>query len=171
MSDDDPFRHAIDRLTTLRAAYAAFRAPLQARGPWPLALDSGDAPESSWGPPELLAHLGEMLPYWQGEFERIVEAARGPGDAVPFGRVSSDAIRQAILDRDRTIPVRELSTRIDDGIARWQARLAQAGPAEARAVGLHQTLGEMTAAALVERMVLGHLAEHRDQLERILAAP
>jgi len=161
---------AVHRLAALRAAYRDLQPRVAAGAPWELAADSGSGPESSWGPLEVLAHLGEMLPYWLGEYERIVEAHREPGDGVPFGRNTGDIVRQAILDRDRTVPLRELFDRIDVGIGRWVTRLAAAAPGEPALVGLHPRLGEMTAGALVDRMILGHLEEHRAQLETILAA-
>jgi hypothetical protein len=37
-------------------------------------------------------------------------------------------------------------------------------------VGVHSTLGEMTAGELRERFVIGHVVEHLDQLEAILRA-
>ncbi len=164
-----PYRQELDRLRNLRAGYAALQVPVAAGAPWPLAADSGIGPESSWGPPEVLAHLGEMLPYWLGEYERIVEAGRSPGDGVPFGRNTGDLVRQAILDRDRTVPLQELFARIDAGIARWERRLSEAVPGEESAVGHHPRLGEMTAEGVLERMVLAHLGEHRVQLEGTLA--
>jgi hypothetical protein len=164
-----PYASAIDRLRGLRGAYAALQEPVTARGPWDLAIDSGSGPESAWGPLEVLAHLGEMLPYWLGEYERIVEAGRRPGDGVPFGRNTGDVVRQAIIDRDRTVPLRELFARIDARIGRWEQRLAEAEPGEGSATGLHPRLGEMTAEGVLERMILAHLEGHHAQLETILA--
>lgn len=169
MSDID----APDRFTRLaasRAAYAGLRPRVEAGAPWPLAEHFGIEAEASWGPGEVLAHLGEMLPYWLGEYERLVEAGRGPDDGVPFGRNSGDAVRVAVLERDRTVPLRELFARIDAGIARWEVRLAEAASGEGSAVGLHSRLGEVTATALADRMILAHLEEHAAQLEGILAA-
>ena len=65
------------------------------------------------GPREVLSHTAEMLTYWLGEFERIVEAGRGPGNGVPFGRLATDTLRAGVLERDRTLPLRELFDRID----------------------------------------------------------
>jgi hypothetical protein len=166
-----PYLAAIEQMRDLRAEYAALRERVIARAPWPLAADTGTGPEASWGPPEVLAHLGEMLPFWLGDYERIVEAGRGPGDGVPFGRNTGDLVRQAILDRDRTVPFRELFARIDAAIVRWEQRLAEAEPGEGSAVGLHPRLGEMTAEGVLARMILAHLEEHRAQLEDALAAP
>jgi hypothetical protein len=60
--------------------------------------------------------------------------------------------------------------RIDAGIWRWEQRLAEAEPGEGGAIGLHPRLGEMTAEAVIERMILAHLEAHRAQLEGTLAA-
>ena len=65
--------------------------------PWALTDVYGPGPESSWGPREVLAHVAEMLPFWLGEIERIVDAGVGPGGGEPpaFGRLEDDPIRVA----------------------------------------------------------------------------
>jgi hypothetical protein len=110
-----------------------------------------------------------MLPFWLGEFERIVEAGRGAGDGLPFGRVATDSLRIGILERDRTLPLRELFDRIDAGIARWERRLAVGADGEGSAVGRHSRLGELTADEVRDRFVIVHLEEHATQLTEILA--
>jgi hypothetical protein len=109
-----------------------------------------------------------MLRFWLGEYERVVEARRPAGDGFPFGRVASNTLRIAVIERDRTLPLRELSARIDADIARWEGRLATRDPGDDDAAGVHSTLGEMTAAELRDRFVIGHLEEHREQLEALL---
>ena len=59
------------------------------------------APEASWGPPEVLAHVAEMLPFWQGEMERDPDGSRR-ASPVPFGRSASDPIRLGLIERDRS---------------------------------------------------------------------
>lgn len=158
------------RLRAARAAIDALRAPIAAREPWPLAEAFGTEPEASWGPREVLAHTAEMLPYWLGEYERVVDAGRRPGDGAPFGRTAANPLRIGILERDRTLPLRELFDRIATGIERWERRLAAADAGSAGdAAGVHSTLGEMTADALRDRFVVRHLEEHVTQLEEILA--
>jgi hypothetical protein len=165
-----PIADASSRLAAARAAFAALRTPVSARAPWPLAEQFGTEPEASWGPGEVLAHTAEMLPYWLGEHERIVEAARGATDPLPFGRVATDTLRTGVLERDRTLPLRELFDRIDAGIERWQRRLRAATDGEGSAVGLHPRLGEMTADQVRDRFVVTHLEEHIAQLDAILGA-
>jgi hypothetical protein len=165
-----PIPEARHRLVVARTAFAGLHPRVAAGEPWALAAAFGTEPEASWGPREVLAHTAEMLPFWLGEFERIVEAGRGPADPLPFGRVAADPLRIGILERDRTLPLRELFDRIDSGIERWERRL-RAEPAEqGSAAGLHGRLGPMTAAQARDRFVIVHLDEHASQLEELLRA-
>ena len=141
------------------------RARIDAGGPWPLAARFDHDPEADWGPMELLAHVAEMLPYWLGEIERILA---GPPEPVAFGRLGTDPVRIALIGRDRTLPTGELYARIDSWLERWAHRLTTLSPAQLAKGGLHPRLGEMTVAAIVERMIVHHLDEHVEQLESIL---
>ena len=163
-----PIVDPASRLAAARAAYDALRGVVAAGEPWALAEQFGTEPEASWGPREVLAHTAEMLPFWLGEYERIVEAGRGPGDGLPFGRLSDDRLRIGILERDRTLPLRELFDRIDAGIARWERRAEDTTRGAGTAVGLHPRLGEMTADQARDRFVITHLDEHLEQLRLIL---
>jgi hypothetical protein len=111
-----------------------------------------------------------MLTYWLGEFERLVEAGRRPGNGVPFGRLGTDTLRAGVLERDRTLPLRELFDRIDTSIGRWERRTteAAANPGGGASIGLHPRLGEMTADQARDQFVLDHLEDHVAQLETLL---
>lgn len=162
MSDEAPatIRTATETLEQLRPA-------LEAGVPWPLAVRFDHDPEASWGPNEVLAHTAEMLPYWLGEVERILA---GPPEPVPFGRIGTDPVRVASIERDRTLPIGVLLDRVREGADRWIARLGSMTSEELGKVGLHPRLGEMTVESIVQRQVVGHLAEHVHQLESILGA-
>ena len=69
------------RLDAAAAALKDFTPAIAAGEPWPLTDVYGPGPESAWGPRELLAHVGEMLPFWLGEIELIVDAGVGADDA------------------------------------------------------------------------------------------
>jgi hypothetical protein len=158
----------LDRLADTRGAYAALRHRVAAGEPWPLAEHFGTEPEASWGPRELLAHVAEMLPFWLGELERVVD---GDGEApVPFGRVADDASRIGLIERDRSLPVRVLFARIDAGLGAWLERLPTLTATDAARIGLHPRLGEMPVGGIAERFVIGHGEEHVAQLDGILAA-
>jgi hypothetical protein len=163
-----PDDEALERLGRARTSFAALRPRVVAGEPWPLADDYGVGPEASWGPREVLAHTAEMLPFWLGELERVVEASRD-GRPHPFGRVADDAVRLGILERDRSLPLRELFDRIPVGIDRWVRRLRELAPEEGSALGVHVRDGVVPATWIRDRFVVRHLEEHVTQLEEILA--
>ncbi len=157
----------LDRLRLARAAYADMHARVAAGEPWPLATAFGTEPEAAWGPREVLAHVAEMLPFWLGEMERVIDG--DGGSAVPFGRVADDAVRIGLIARDRTLPLRVLLGRVDTGLRDWVERLGTLTEDERNRMGVHPRLGEMAAAAVLERFVLGHAEDHVAQLEAIIA--
>lgn len=163
MSDDT----LLQRMHDGAARLAATRPGVVDGTPWPLAERFDDAPEASWGPPEVLAHVAEMIPYWQGEMERILASAASDGP-VPFGRVATDTIRLGILERDRSLPPGELYGRIDNALERFGRRLSTLTDADRTRVGLHPRRGEMTIPQIAETFVVTHLADHAVQLEGIL---
>ncbi|HEY7828622.1 MAG TPA: DinB family protein [Candidatus Limnocylindrales bacterium] len=158
---------SIERLTSAARIYEALGPAIDAGRPWPLRAVTGDGPEAEWGPPEILAHVTEMLPYWLGEIERVVAGSPEP---VPFGRVSTDQLRSLTIERDRTLPTRELLGRIDSGVARYSRRLPQLSAADWARRGLHARLGEMTVEAMLERFVVSHVEEHAAALQASLGA-
>jgi hypothetical protein len=161
-----PLDEQATRLEAASRAILDLQPQVEARAPWPLAAIYGTEAEASWGPPELLAHLEEMLLFWLGEAERILDGA--PDAPVPFGRTADDPIRIGVIGRDRSIPVRELFARIAAESARTARRMRELTDAESARVGVHPTRGELTVAALFERFVTSHLEGHVDQLREIL---
>jgi hypothetical protein len=157
----------LDRIADAQGTYAALRRRIAAREPWPLAADFGTGPEASWGPREVLAHVAEMLPFWLGELERVVDGAPGP---TTFGRVADDPLRLGIIERDRSLPLRLLFSRVDDGLRDCAVRLTTLTDEERTAIGRHHRLGDIPAQAILERLALEHAEDHIAQLESILAA-
>jgi len=153
---------AADRLAATRPAIAN-------GAPWTLAERFDDTPEAEWGPPEVLAHVAEMIPFWQGEMERIIAgAAAGAEEPVPFGRVATDGVRLGILERDRSLPPIELYDRIATSTERFERRWSTITAAEHARLGLHPRLGEMSVKAIADRFIVTHLADHAVQMESIL---
>ena len=146
-------------------------APAVERGrPWPLSDDFSHTPEARWGPPETLAHVAEMIPYWTGEIERVLDAPVDDGP-VPFGRTGDDPQRLGILERDRTLPPRELFSRIEAGADRLARRIETLDDAQQGRRGVHRTVGELTVAGIAERFVATHLEEHDRQLREQVGEP
>jgi len=141
------------------------RSAVEAGAPWPLAAVFDTSEEASWGPPEVLSHLAEMASYWLGEIERVVA---GDGSApVPFGRVATDTLRLGIIERDRSLPPRELYDRTISALERLQRRWPTLTEADLARVGLHPRLGEMTVETMADRFIVSHLAEHVVQLRDV----
>ena len=155
------------RLRVTADTLLALRPAILAGEPWPLAADFGHGPEAAWGPPEVLAHVTEMLPYWLGEAERILAGWPTP---VPFGRVATDELRIAIIGRDRTVPLRELFDRIEADVARYERRLVELGTGDLARKGLHPARGSISVQTVLDLIVVGHLEEHCTQLRELLAA-
>jgi hypothetical protein len=162
-----------DRLDRATDALVDLGPGVAAGEPWALTDVYGPGPESSWGPREVLAHVAEMLPFWLGEIERIVDAGAGSGgggEPPAFGRLEDDAVRVQIIGRDRTFPGRELLGRIDvEG--RRVARRLRALEAEAGLVGRHPTRGDLTIAELAERLIVAHAEGHVTQLRESVEGP
>ena len=144
----------------------ALRGRLEAAGPWPLSDQWGTEPEADWGPPEVLGHVAEMLPYWTDQLTDVLAGDRAA--AVPFGRVASDPERLARIDALRRRPIGEILDEIDAGLDRTVAFVERLSASDADRLGLHPTRGELTVAASVERFIAGHLEEHVVQLRAIL---
>jgi hypothetical protein len=157
MSDDELDR----RLAAAGDRLAEMGNPLRSGEPWALAERFDHSPEATWGPREILAHLGEMLPYWLGEAERILEGAVQPA---PFGRVATNDGRLATIGRDRTLPLRELIARVQAGIEHWRQRWSELDAASRGRSGVHVALGALTVEDVATRFVVGHLEDHLDQL-------
>jgi hypothetical protein len=118
-----------------------------------------------WVGREVLAHIDEMLPYWLGEIERILA---GQVEPVPFGRAPSDLIRLLTIDRDRTLPVPELYTRLDNSLERVVRRLLELDERQVARRGLNKQRGEMTVGQIVDVMLSAHIEEHCRQMSAAL---
>jgi hypothetical protein len=154
------------RLEAAVTAILGMRGRMERAAPWPLAELYGTEAEASWGPPELLAHLDEALPFWLGEAERILDG--DPSVPVPFGRTPADEIRIGLIGRDRTVPLRELLARLESDGARVAARMRRLTDAETARLGNHPARGEHTIEGLFERFVTSHVEGHVAQLSDIL---
>lgn len=156
-----------ERINAALVRFDAVRPAIEAGAPWPLAERFDDAPEAQWGPPEVLAHVAEMLGFWRTQLDRV---AAGEGAPVPFGRISTDTARLAAIEHDRSLPPADLFARIVHGANRFLATWASWTPAQRQRIGVHPRLGEMTVEVSVERFITGHLVGHAEQLESTLGA-
>lgn len=162
-----PHDDVADRITTALARFERVRPAVEAGAPWPLSERFDDAPEALWGPPEILAHVEEMIGFWRTELERVVA---GDGAPVPFGRTAADPVRLSTIERDRSLPPGELFDRIGARADRFLAVWGSWTPEQRQRVGVHPRLGETTVEASAGRLIAGHLLDHADQLEATLGS-
>ncbi len=155
-------------LRSAAADLAALEPAVLGAAPWPLAGRFDHSDEAAWGPPEVLAHVGEMLPYWMGQVARVL--ATPADEPATFGRLATDAVRAGIIGRDRELPLRELFARIAADAERAAASVARLSAEDLARIGRHPVRGEMRVDAIVERFIVDHLAEHARQLRDLLAA-
>ena len=157
-----------DRLERATEAMIELGPELAAGEPWPPADVVGPGPESSWGPREVLAHVAEMVPFWMGEIELILDAAGGEPPA--FGRLEADELRVAIITRDRAFPARELLGRVEAEARRVARRFRALGAEDGQAAGRHATRGDMSVREIAERLIVGHIEGHVTQLREAVSA-
>ena len=161
-----------DRLERAAAEIGELAPTIERGEPWPLTEVYGPGPESSWGPREVLAHVSEMLPFWMGEIELILQASGGAGSrAEPpsFGRTEADPLRIEVIGRDRMFPARELLGRIAVESDRVAGRLRELDDGQSATLGRHVTRGDLPITDVAERFLVTHIEGHVTQLREILA--
>lgn len=135
--------------------------------PAPPGLTEPDQPSGEqweWG--QVWAHLGEFVPYWMGQIEKIVDA--GSDEPVPFGRVKTDPGRVGAIESDRHTPPEALMERLASQLRDLRVLLADLTPDDWKKRGVHETLGEMDIDGIVEMFLCRHLEDHADQLEYLV---
>lgn len=158
-----------DRIDAGLEAMLELGPQLAAGEPWGIDGVVAPGPESSWGPREVLAHVGEMLPFWMGEIELILDAGGG-AEPLGFGRLEADDLRVAIITRDRQFPARELLGRVEAEGRRVARRLRALNEDDAATLGRHVTRGDLSVREIAERMIVSHLEGHVAQLRESVGA-
>jgi hypothetical protein len=154
----------VERLRVSRDRLVRLRTKVELSPPPPDDLPRG----RDWVAREVLAHVDEMLPYWIGEVERILA---GRVEPVPFGRAPNDLIRLLTVDRDRTLPISELYSRLDFWLERVVRRLLELDERQCSRRGYDKQRGELTVKDIVDEMLAGHIEQHCAQMAAILEQP
>ncbi len=155
----------IKQLDTGWAALQAAQPRVEAGAPWPLSDTFDNSPEAYWFPPEVLAHVAELLERWLRVVNTIVDGSPEP---VEFGHPSPD--RLAGIERNRHMTIPELYATIGANAAAMRARLAELTDADLAKRARHVRSGDTTLGAIVSGSVTGHIDEHVRQIEALLAA-
>ena len=160
-------RSIADLIKQLDAGWAALQAAqprVEAGAPWPLADKFDNSPEAYWFPPEVLAHVADLLERWLRVVNTIVDGSPEP---VEFGHPSQD--RLAGIERNRRMTIPELYALIEGNIAAMRARLTQLSDMDLAKRARHVRKGETTLGEIVSDSVTGHIDEHARQIESLLA--
>jgi hypothetical protein len=118
-----------------------------------------------WDAGQVWAHLGEFIPYWIAQAERVL--AVGSADPVPFGRIKANPERIAAIERDRHRAATALWHDLREDLNDLRAFLSSVSERGWQVRGLHPTRGVMPVSRIVEEFLIGHLEEHADQLEAL----
>ncbi len=162
MNTTDDYLARLDAVESRLGAAAGTEPP-------PGSLTGADAETGErWERGQVWAHVSEFIPYWIAQAAPVLNNDNA-GEPVPFGRTKRDPERIGAIERNRNAPVPVLwdDTRAD--IAELRAFLGTITPEQWALEGRHPTLGPMTVEELVEEFLVGHLEEHADQLEGMIA--
>lgn len=151
----------------VRMAVAEGRLSAFADHPPPGLTDADPTTGERWDAGQAWAHVAELVPYWQGEVERVLAGAGG--NPVPFGRMSDDPGRVGAIEAGRHEPPTEQMARLAGALMMLRTYLLGLTDTQLAARGLHSRRGEMTVAEIVDRFIVSHLEEHADQLEKLAA--
>ena len=158
-----------DQSAPLFARLAAVKRRLaeHAARPLPSGLTDPDPGASErWEAGQVWAHLAEFPGYWLEQIRGILAARTGGTTGpIPFGRMKTDPGRTGPIERERRTDPAELLRRVTSRVADLSATLTALPDDAWSANGMHQALGEMGLAQIVERFVVAHLEEHADQLD------
>ena len=144
------------------------RLERHAETPRPEGLTEPDPPTGErweWG--QVWAHLAEFPAYWMEQIALLLGDDRS--EPVPFGRVKSDPARLSAIEAGRGGPSEGHWERLDAHIGELRRLLVEMSPEAWSKRGIHQTLGVMDMKRIVDEFLVGHLEEHADQLDALVA--
>lgn len=155
-------REWVARLDTVRA-----RLESLARVEPSTALTDPD-PETGerWECGQVWAHVAEFPAYWTGQLRSAL--ALPPGEVPPFGRVSTDPVRLAAIERGRSTPAAALWARIAPQLDDLRGLIDTMSADDWSRRVRHQTLGDLDMNRVLELFLVGHLEAHADQLDALV---
>lgn len=118
-----------------------------------------------WSALQIVAHMTELIPYWMHDARTL---AASTGEPPRFGRNLDAPERLDAVARGATSDPDELLRRLDAEIQAAAADIRAMSPAERARTGIHNRRGEMTVAAVIEQLIVGHAEEHVAQVRQVL---
>ena len=151
-----------------RMQAAEIRLAAHAAAERPGLTNADEATGERWEAGQVFAHLAEFPAFWSGRSAPLSRReSLASGSRIPFGGTKADPGRLAAIEARRLEAPFELLRDVDAGIAAATALCRSMTTEDWQTCGLHPTLGAMTVAAIVARMLVAHLEEHADQLDEL----
>lgn len=119
----------------------------------------------TWERGQVWGHLAEFIAFWTEQAGDVIDEFHG--EPVAYGRQRDDPGRKAGVESGLVVPLETLWQEVKSDVADLRRFLQALPDAWESAVGLHYTQGEVKAADIIERTLVGHLEEHAGQLEAI----
>ena len=133
------------------------------------ALTDADEPSGErweWG--QVWGHTAEFPAYWTARV-REVFAKPASADPAPFGRSRDDPVRLAAIEDGRGLSADKVIVPLRADLDDVRDLLADMSAADWNRRVEHRVLGEMDMPRVFEVFLVGHLEEHANQLEGLLA--
>ncbi len=121
--------------------------------------------DERWEASQVLAHIAEFIPYWIDQAQHVIDNYHSK--PVPFGRTKADPTRRAAIAAHGEHDSLAHMARIAAGVAALRVFVGALTEASLAAVGEHPTLGRMAMPDLIEEFLVGHIEQHRVQLDRL----
>lgn len=120
--------------------------------------------ENDWSALQVIGHMTEMIPYWLAHVRTVMDAAEPPR----FGRTLDAPERLAAVDPSALRDPDELMRLLGNEIQTAASAMRQLTPAERAKKGIHNRLGEITVADMLEQLVVAHAEDHFRQVQSAL---
>lgn len=121
--------------------------------------------ENEWTIMQNLAHIVELMPYWAGEIEKVVNA---PGET--FGRTQQDEGRLRAISEHGADSLEEVKAALPGSYARLDEVLGSLRDSYLELIGKHVRYGEKSLEWVIEEFVTNHLRGHVEQIKGCLEA-
>ena len=108
-----------------------------------------------WTAAEVVGHMAEMMPYWA---RAAAAVAAEPGRS--FGRQLDDPDRVGAVASANEVPRAEALARLRHAAHQAAASIRTHDGAALQAVGIHPRHGEMTAAHVIQELLIEHAEAH-----------
>lgn len=133
------------------------------------ALTDADEPSGErweWG--QVWGHTAEFPGYWTARI-REVFAQPASADPVAFGRSRDDPGRLAAIEQGRGLSAEEVIVPLRGDLDDVRDLLADMSAADWNRRVHHQVLGDMDMPRVFEVFLVGHIEDHANQLEALVA--